>query len=51
MAKRPDGKFISRVTIVSEERLNVVALAEAVERFGVVSHVTSAEMNVWDEES
>lgn len=42
--------FYNRITIISEDRIDVTELAKAVRKFGIVSSVSSnRQRSIWDE--
>jgi hypothetical protein len=41
--------YYNRVTVISNERVDLVELAKAVKKFGVVTSVSSSEQRSWDE--
>ena len=41
--------YYNRITVISDERIDVAELAKAVKKFGVVSSVSSSQQRSWDE--
>ena len=43
--------YYSRITVISEERIDVVELAKAARKFGIVSSVSSTQSRagLWDD--
>jgi len=41
--------YYNRITVISDERVDLVELAKAVKKFGVVSSVSSSQQRSWDE--
>lgn len=48
--EKDEDVYVSRITLISEQRINVVSLADSVERFGIVTNVSSEKRHTWGAE-